>query len=36
LLAGNSAVLAGLACLAALVAAAALGLVRERRREPGP
>jgi alpha-1,2-mannosyltransferase len=35
-LAGNSAVLAGLACLAALVVAAALYLARERRREPGP
>jgi Glycosyltransferase family 87 len=36
LLAGNSAVLAGLACLAALVAAAVLCRTRERPREPGP
>jgi alpha-1,2-mannosyltransferase len=36
LLAGNSAVLAGLACLAALVVAAVRGLARERRRDPGP
>jgi alpha-1,2-mannosyltransferase len=36
LLAGNSAVLAGLACLAALAVAAALGLARERHRNPGP
>ena len=36
LLAGNSTVLAGLACLVALVAAAASYLARERRREPGP
>jgi alpha-1,2-mannosyltransferase len=36
LLAGNSAVLTGLACLAALVAAAALGLSRGRQKELGP
>jgi alpha-1,2-mannosyltransferase len=36
LLAGNSTVLTGLACLAALVVAAGLGLARERRREPVP
>ncbi len=36
LLAGNSAVLAGLACLAALAVAAVLGLARGRPREPGP
>jgi glycosyl transferase family 87 len=36
LLAGNSAVLTGLACLAALVVAAVLVLTRERRREPVP
>jgi alpha-1,2-mannosyltransferase len=36
LLAGNSAVLTGLACLAALVVAAGLSLARERRREPSP
>jgi len=36
LLAGNSTVLAGLACLAALVAAAVLCRTRERPREPGP
>jgi len=36
LLAGNSAVLTGLACLAALVAAAVLCRTRERPREPGP
>jgi alpha-1,2-mannosyltransferase len=36
LLAGNSAVLAGLVCLAALVAAAVLCRTRERPREPGP
>jgi alpha-1,2-mannosyltransferase len=36
LLAGNSAVLTGLACLAALVVAAGRGLARERRREPSP
>ena len=36
LLAGNSAVLAGLACLAALVVAAALCLARERQRKLGP
>jgi alpha-1,2-mannosyltransferase len=36
LLAGNSAVLTGLACLAALVVAAGLDLARERRREPSP
>jgi alpha-1,2-mannosyltransferase len=36
LLAGNSAVLAGLACLAALAVAAARCLARERRGEPGP
>jgi alpha-1,2-mannosyltransferase len=36
LLAGNSAVLAGLACLAALVVAAVLQLARGRPGEPGP
>jgi glycosyl transferase family 87 len=36
LLAGNSAVLTGLACLAALVVAAGLGLARKRRRELSP
>jgi alpha-1,2-mannosyltransferase len=36
LLAGNSAVLTGLACLAALVVAAGLSLARERRRELSP
>jgi alpha-1,2-mannosyltransferase len=36
LLAGNSAVLTGLVCLAALVAAAALALARERRRDLSP
>jgi alpha-1,2-mannosyltransferase len=36
LLAGNSAVLAGLACLAALVVAAVLPLARGRPGEPGP
>lgn len=36
LLAGNSAVLTGLVCLAALVVAAVLVLARERRREPVP
>ena len=36
LLAGNSFVLAGLACLAALAVAAILGLARGRQREPGP
>jgi alpha-1,2-mannosyltransferase len=36
LLAGNSAVLTGLVCLAALVAAAGLGLARERRRDLSP
>ena len=36
LLAGNSFVLAGLACLAALAVAAIFGLARGRQREPGP
>jgi alpha-1,2-mannosyltransferase len=36
LLAGNSAVLTGLVCLAALVAAAGLSLARERRRDLSP
>jgi alpha-1,2-mannosyltransferase len=36
LLAGNSTVLTGLVCLAALVAAAGLALARERRRDPSP